>query len=382
MEPIRVLHVIGTMNRGGAETLLMEIYRHIDRTKIQFEFLVISYDDGCGVFDEEIEVLGGKLNYFRTRFYKNPFKYYRELNEFFKNNNYYAAVHGHLYKMSGFAIRAAKKNGIPVAIAHSHIAFPHTSFLRKFSDLMGLSQIRRYTDFYFGCSEEALILLAGKKQTRQPQYILNNAIDCPKFKFDEDKRQKIRTELGITDNTLLIGCVARFTYQKNHELLIKIFDGVNKINKDCMLVMAGTGGRVRLIEDMIKERHLESKAILLGIREDIPDIMSACDVFLLPSRYEGLGIVYIEAQANGLPCVMTRDLVPAEADVGAGLVTRVGLDESPEVWAKAVIAAWEKGRLSPDIAQKAVVDAGYDINKVAEWLQEFYLTQHRIAEKT
>ena len=98
MEPIRVLHVIGTMNRGGAETLLMEIYRHIDRTKIQFEFLVISYDDGCGVFDEEIEVLGGKLNYFRTRFYKNPFKYYRELNEFFKNNNYYAAVHGHLYK--------------------------------------------------------------------------------------------------------------------------------------------------------------------------------------------------------------------------------------------------------------------------------------------
>jgi glycosyltransferase involved in cell wall biosynthesis len=247
---------------------------------------------------------------------------------------------------------------------------------------MGLSQIRRYTDFYFGCSEEALILLAGKKQTRQPQYILNNAIDCPKFKFDEDKRQKIRTELGITDNTLLIGCVARFTYQKNHELLIKIFDGVNKINKDCMLVMAGTGGRVRLIEDMIKERHLESKAILLGIREDIPDIMSACDVFLLPSRYEGLGIVYIEAQANGLPCVMTRDLVPAEADVGAGLVTRVGLDESPEVWAKAVIAAWEKGRLSPDIAQKAVVDAGYDINKVAEWLQEFYLTQHRIAEKT
>lgn len=363
------------MNRGGAETLLMELYRNIDRTKVQFDFLVYNYSNQPGAYDEEIHSLGGKIYNAKKRLYKEPFSYYKELKSFFSAHPEYKIVHFHQNLISGFPLSIAKKTSNPLTIAHSHSAFGTAHDLyHKLINFIGKKLINKFADFYFGCSNDALFKICGQYSNDINKYVLNNAIDRDKFRYNHEMRCEWRSVLGATDNTLILGNVARFSGEKNHKHLIKTFCEVENLHNDSLLVLVGDGPLRSQTEEFAKELGIWDKVRFLGVRSDVQDIVNSFDVFVLPSLHEGLGIVLIEAQANGLPCVISSDVIPAEADVGAGLVTRVSLDETPNKWAKACLNAG--ARKDSEEVKSAIINSGYDIDIVANWLQDFYITHY------
>lgn len=369
--PIRILHIIGTMNRGGAETLLLELYRNIDRTKVQFDFLVYNYTDVPGELDEEILSLGGKIYNAKSRFYKNPIGFCLELKAFFKKHKEYKIIHSHQFMTSGYIVFIAKKIAKRVTIAHSHAIKSCANFLRAISNFIGKLLVKGYSDYIFGCSRDAVKTLCGKLPDNESRMVLSNAINVDKFAFSSEKREFWRQKLEIDDSATVIGYVARFLPVKNHDFVVKTFAEFIKVKPDSILVLVGDGPLRTETEELAKQLGVYDKVKLLGVRPDVQDIVNAFDVFVMPSRYEGLGIVLIEAQANGLPCVISADVIPAEADTGAGLVTRVSLDESPEKWAEACLNAGP--RKDSEEVKPAIINSGYDINSVANWLQNFYI---------
>lgn len=370
---IRVLHLVGAMNRGGAETLLMEIYRNIDRDKVQFDFLTYNYSGAPGAYDAEIESLGGKIYVQEVPFYRGPISYITETKKLFDLHPEYRVVHAHQYAMSGYLLAAAKASSANrVTIAHSHIAHPRTDAVRRVADGVGKLLLRNNSDFFFGCSEDALVSLCGKRADEMTRFLVKNAIVPTKFSYSNEYRTKWRCALGADDETIVVGNVARFTNQKNHEHIIRTFAEIETVSTNTTLVLVGVGGKEQEIKAMAETVGIGGKVHFLGSRPDVNEIINAFDVFLMPSRYEGLGIVLIEAQANGLPCVISADVIPDEADVGAGLVTRVSLSEGPRIWASACLDAVGR-RIGNIEAQRAVRFAGYDIKKVAAWLQNFYI---------
>ena len=370
-EPIRILHVVGTMNRGGTETLLMELYRHIDRTMIQFDFFVYNYSDKPGDYDAEILELGGKIFIAKKRFYKNPFAFYKELKFFLNEHKEYQIIHSHQFTTSGYILSAAKSSGKLITIAHSHAAKGRQDIVRKIADFIGCILIQKNADFVFGCSESAVKILNGSYSDGVHSFVLKNAVDADKFDFCSTKRENFRKEIGANDKTLVLGYVARFLPIKNHEFLIRVFAEIIKKKENSILVLAGDGSLRPQTEELAKELGVYEKVRFLGVRPDVQDIVNAFDVFVMPSKFEGLGIVLIEAQANGLPCVISADVIPTEADTGAGLVTRVPLDASPTVWADACLNAGE--RKSSEEVRPSIVSSGYDINAVSAWLQDYYI---------
>lgn len=372
MEPIRILHISGAMNRGGQETLIMELYRHIDRSKVQFDFLLYNYSGKPGAFDDEIVSLGGKIFNAKRRFYRNPIAFCAELKTFFREHPEYTIVHAHQYAVSGYMLKAAKEESGATTIAHSHIAFVQTDLLRSMADCVGKRLLSTNADYCFGCSDDALVELMGVHSDEKRFLVMKNAIEPSKFQFEQASRSKWRERFGAAADTLVVGNVARFTRQKNHEQILAAFSELQRKQANSMLVLVGVGQLEDQTRALAKELGIDLKIHFMGSRDDVNEIINAFDVFLMPSRYEGLGIVLIEAQANGLPCVISADVIPEEADVRAGLVTRVGLDKPASVWADAVMSVAGK-RLQPELAQEAVKKAGYDINEVAAELQEFYL---------
>lgn len=372
MSVIRILHIVGAMNRGGTETLLMELYRHIDRSKIQFDFLVYNYTGKPAAYDEEIISMGGKIYEAKRKFYKGPIRYIKELKQFFHAHPEYKIVHAHQYATSGYMLAVAKKINNCITVAHSHIAFPVTDVLRRFADSIGKKLLSKYADYIFGCSDDAIVALTGKHADNKTRFVMKNAIDSDKFSFSPKQREKWRQEFGCDQDTLVVGNIARFTYQKNHEFLVEIFSRIVDKFPNSKLILVGVGGKEEIIRQQVSMLGLNEKVIFMGSRPDVEDIENAFDVFLMPSRFEGLGIVLIEAQANGLHCVISSDVIPQEADVNAGLVTRVKLSDTPEEWAESCLNV--RKRLAPIDAQVAVRDAGYDIKEVTKWLQDFYIS--------
>lgn len=370
MEQIRILHIVGAMNRGGTETLLMELYRHIDRSKIQFDFLVYNYSGKPAAYDEEIISMGGKIYEAKRKFYKGPIRYIKELKQFFHAHPEYKIVHAHQYATSGYMLAVAKKINNCITVAHSHIAFPVTDVLRKFADSIGKKLLSKYADYIFGCSDDAIVALTGKHADNKTRFVMKNAIDSDKFSFSPKQREKWRQEFGCDQDTLVVGNIARFTYQKNHEFLVEIFSRIVDKFPNSKLILVGVGGKEEIIRQQVSMLGLNEKVIFMGSRPDVEDIENAFDVFLMPSRYEGLGIVLIEAQANGLPCVISSDVIPDEADVNAGLVSRMSLDKDASVWANACLSCGK--RIDNNFAKEAIFKSGYDINAVVSWLVKFY----------
>ena len=373
MEPIRILHISGAMNRGGQETLIMELYRHINRSRVQFDFLLYNYSGKPGAFDDEIVALGGKIFNAKQRFYRNPIAFYAELKTFFREHPEYRIVHAHQFATSGYMLAAAKEETGATTVAHSHVAFVKTGMLRGIADSVGKRLLSSNADYCFGCSDDALAELMGVHSDGKRFLVMKNAIEPSKFQFEQASRLKWRERFGAAADTLVVGNVARFTRPKNHEQILVAFSVVQRKYANSMLVLVGVGPLEDQIKALAKELGIDSKIRFMGSRDDVNEIVNAFDVFLMPSRYEGLGIVLIEAQANGLPCVISADVIPEEADVRAGLVTRIGLDKPASVWADAVMSVAGK-RLQPELAQEAVKKAGYDVNEVAAELQEFYLS--------
>lgn len=370
-KPIRILHVVGTMNRGGAETLIMELYRHIDRTKVQFDFLVYNYTDNAGEFDDEILSLGGKIYTAKKRLYKNPIAFYRELHSFFKSHSEYKIVHSHQFTTSGFIVSAAKSASNYITISHSHAIKCKTKFLRTICAVIGKYFVKKNSDYIFGCSQEAIKALIDTNPDNRTSFVLNNAIDFEKFNFSATARYDWRAKLNISYNDFTVGYVARFLPVKNHVFLIKIFTEILKQKPNSVLILVGDGPLRSECEKLTIQLGINDKVKFLGVRSDVNNIINVFDCFVMPSISEGLGIALVEAQANGLPCVMSKDVIPAEADIGAGLVTCVSLDESPQKWATECLNVGQ--RKASEEVKKAIIKSGYDINAVSSWLQDFYI---------
>ena len=359
---IRILHVIGAMDRGGAESMIMNFYREIDKSNFQFDFLVHETRE-CD-FDQEIRQLGGKIySVPRYKIY-NYVTYKKHVCDFFEKHHDYDIVHGHICSCINIYLSVAKRYGIKT-IAHSHASNFGVSLDTLFTKAVSL-RTRYLADFFFGGSRQAGIDRYGKKIVNSNKFeVLNNGIKTELYLFDDDKRQKLRKELGIEDK-LVIGHVGRFTYAKNHEFVFKVFKEIYRINKNSVLLLFGRGELEKQVREQVRQEGLEKQVYFMGVVENIYDYLNAIDVFLFPSRFEGLGIALVEAQASGLPCVISN-VIPQEA-VLLKRVKKMDLAKAPEKWAEVCVKTIDNSdrRKGNTLVAEKGFDIGLETLKIAE----------------
>lgn len=362
-EKIRILHcVIGSMNVGGIETMLMELYRHIDRTRFQFDFVVHDYKKNT--YEDEINALGGVL--YRVPFYsKNPIEHKREFRKLLKEHTEYQMIHIHTtYAIMYTDAKIAKQLGRTV-IVHSHnsrATKAHTLYHSLFMEKMA-----RTADYRLSCSYIAGEWMYGKKYSYD---IWKNAIEVEKFKFDSEIRKRMREEIGIEDDTLLLGNVARLSYQKNQALLLNIYAEYRKINPNSRLLLVGDGEDRGCLENRVKELKLTDYVIFTGNVNNVSDYLMAMDMFCLTSRWEGFGVAMVEAVTAGVVVV-----APTLVDGLVKQLKHVGIVEQ-----YADIQSWiakiaEMKPLSESERQECydeILKQGYDITSQVKTAEQFY----------
>lgn len=365
-KPIKVAHVIGMAINGGTEALWMNYYRNIDRTKIQFDFLVES--ESKIIDKEEIEKLGGHVIIIPS--YKNPFKYIKTLTKIFKDNKY-DIVHSNMNALSVFTLKAAKKAGIKVRIAHSHSSSNKKEWKKNIIKNLLRPFSKKYATDYFACSEHAGRWLFGDKTYDQGKVkIIKNAIDIEKFKFNEENRKSIRNEFDILEDEILIGNVGRMMPQKNQSFLLKVFAKYHQKNPKSKLMIINDGPLFEELQARVTDLKITDSVIFVGPKADLYRYYSAFDIFTLPSLYEGLGIVLVEAQANGLNCIASTN-VPREAD-GTGYVNFVELQE--QKWINA-LSNINISRNSWIDCEHKLIKSQYSIKDTVKDLELFYLNK-------
>lgn len=365
-EPIRILQVVTIMNRNGLENRLMDIYRNIDRTKVQFDFM--ANRDYDGQFDDEIRSLGGKVYHMYQITPKNFVKYLKQLNHFFSEHKEYQIVHAHLNTLSTWPLWAAKRAGVPVRIAHSRNASMDVNIKMLYKAFSRLF-INRVTTDRFGCSRSAGAWLFGKDRLDDGTFhVIPNSIQLDKFHFTQEKRDAMRRELGIKDGEIAIVDVARFAKQKNHPYLLKVFAEIHKQRPNAKLYLVGAGDLEDEIRRDIAEKGLTDCIVFVGSRSDIYDVLQAMDVFLFPSFYEGFGTVIVEAQCSHLPLIAS-DTIPHETKL-TDSVEFMSIKADPKEWAdRAIYLAENTERFDNCHEIKA---KGYDIHDTYSWMQDFY----------
>lgn len=365
-KPIRVLQVFARMDRGGAETMIMNVYRHIDRSKVQFDFMVHT-EDHCA-YDDEIEKLGGHIYRIPRYTGKNHFQYKKKWKFFLNEHPEYHIIHGHMRSTAAIYLKIANQFGL-TTIAHSHSTSSGKGIRAVIKNMMQLP-IRYEADYLFACSQKAGEWLFGKETTKKENfYVIKNGIDVEKYKFNPIIRQRMRNKFGIEDNQFLIGHVGSFSYPKNHEFLIDIFNEVHKENPDSVLLLVGDGELREKVKKKVKEFGLMDSVIFTGVRDDVPDLMQAMDIFVFPSRFEGLGIVLIEAQAAGLKCFVSEDVVPNDVKI-SNLVHFIELNQAEKFWASNIL---DKNKILNRIEYNyCIYEAKYDVKRNTKDLEKFY----------
>lgn len=365
---IRVLHVIGAMDRGGAETLIMNLYRAINRSCVQFDFLV--HEDRECDYDAEIRELGGHI-YRLPRFTgANFFSYRKKCREHFEKHTEHVVVHGHIGSSASIYLSEAKRAG-RYAIAHSHAQNFETGLPALGFRLVSFPT-RFIADCFLGCSREAGIDRFGKKVVEGKNFtVLRNGIDTSSYAFDDSIREKMRHELGIGLEAPVFGHVGRLIEVKNHAFLLDVFLLVKHDLPDAVLLLAGRGELEPVLRENVINKGLEDSVLFLGVRNDVPDVMQAMDVFVFPSRKEGLPVAAIEAQASGLPTLLSCG-VP-ELAIASSFARRIALEDGVEKWAKGCLEAYRESQaFSRSDAVREVVDHGFDIDSAARWLEQLY----------
>ena len=356
---IRVLQVVTKMGYGGLEAMIMNYYRHIDRNKIQFDFLVHRPEEAD--YHEEIRSLGGKI-FNIQRLVPWSLSYKKELKQFFLSHPEYQIIHVHQDCMSSVILKIAKECGVPYRIAHAHsssqdknLKYPIKMHYKKY--------INKYATKLFACGNDAGNFIFGSA----PYDIMTNAIDTSEYTFNSRKRTEVRALLGVGDEEVLIGHVGKFRVQKNQSFLVDVFSEIDK-KQETKLLMIGTGDQFSAVQDKVEKLRLSDKVIMTGVRADIADLLQAMDVFVFPSTYEGLPMVLIEAQASGLPCLVS-DKVPIECKK-TDLVYQFPLDSSARSWAD---KALELSTIKREDKSAEIKQSGYDITENAVRLQRYYM---------
>lgn len=363
---IRILHSVSNMDRGGIETMLMNYYRHIDRTKVQFDFLCNKKKPG--VYEAEIESMGGKV--FRTPGLSPLmfFKYQAYMKKLFRENPEYRIVEAHNGAFGLFALIAARKARIPVRIFHAHGAsitkdwkLPLKILCKK---LLPFNMNQRFT-----CGIAAAGCYFGEKTVQAQEYVLiNNAIEIDRFLFDAEARERVREENGLTDK-FVIGHVGRFMAQKNHRYLLEIFAALKGREPNAHLVLLGDGELKGAMEAKAAQMNIENSISFMGNVANANEWYQAFDVMVLPSIWEGLPLVGVEAQAADLPCVFSDSITKEIGILEKALF--VGLNEEIEAWVNAI----QNARKSPSRrnVRDVIAEGGYDISTEAAKLQERYM---------
>lgn len=360
MKKIKIGCYIGKYLGGGVEACMMNYFKYID--KKQFDFYFICDEDSTKIPYDEIKKLGGHVVLVPP--YQKLFKFLKEFKKLCLKEKF-DIVHSNVNLLSVFPLYAAKKAKIKVRIAHSHSTSNKKEWKKNIfkNILKPFSKI--FATDYFACSE-----LAGRYQFGNKTFdkglvtIINNAIEVDKFKFNEKVRKKIRKEFDINDSTLVVGHIGRFVDQKNHTFLIDIFNEVQKEKEDSILLLAGEGPLQDMIKEKVKSLELEDKVLFLGQRSDAKDLYQGMDVFVLPSLYEGLGMVAIEAQVSGLPCVVSTE-VPLEVEVSNNVIF-LKFDD-----------VWKNDIINVDLLRKSFDIIDYKIEICVNKLESFYLKKYK-----
>lgn len=362
-EPIRILHVVGRMDRGGTEALVMSLLRELDRDFMIFD-IVEQTEDICD-YDEEILGLGSKIFRCPTLHLTNIKEYRQWWKKFLKEHPEYYIIHGHSRGSAPVYLSVAKKLGRRT-IAHCH----------NNSNGKGLKGIIRYIwqyplhfipEFCFACSKDSGYSQFGKKRKFK---VILNGIQTEKYLWNPETRKKLRKELELEKN-FVVGNVARFEPQKNHEFLIDIFKEIKELEPSAKLMLVGQGTKEKNIKEKIHRLNLDKDVIFMGLRSDVNDLMQAMDVFLLPSFFEGLGIVNIEAQAASLPCFVSDKVVPKEIEL-TDLVHYIPLQKEPRYWAAQIVQYKNSENIRRNTLEE-IKKSGFDIKSTRDYLINFYL---------
>lgn len=352
----RLLCLLSSMNVGGAETFLMKIYRSIDHLKYQMDFC-INIKGEC-FYEKEIIALGGKI-------YRIPPKsqslsqFKKRLTEIVKNGQYKYVLRITSSAMGFMDLKIAKKAGAEICSARSSNSNDGNALKSKIAHFLGKIFYRRYVDVKIAPSDLAAKYTFGKKAYRHGEvHILHNALDLDVYKFDEQKRKNIRDEFSIGDHVKVIGHIGRFSEQKNHSFLLDVFDQIQHKNPNSILMLVGKGELEKQIKTKITALKLDNSVIFTGVRSDVSALLSAMDVFVFPSLYEGMPNTVIEAQATGLPCVIS-DTITKEADI-TGRVKYISLKNSIEDWAKEALI---RTNTRIDVKNK-FIENHYDVGSV------------------
>ena len=367
--PLHVLQVIGAMNFGGAESMIMNIYRKIDRSTVQFDFLVHT-EDNCS-FDKEIVDLGGNIYRIRRFNGLNAKSYFDECMRFFDIHPEIKIVHGHIGSCASLYLNAAKKHGC-FTIAHSHSVGEYRSIKDYIYSFFSFPT-RYISDYLLGCSTEAGIARFGEKVVREKKKYCNypNAIDLDKYQFNKTVRDQLRSEFGIKPDERLIGAIGRIVDAKNPEFIFELFKQLVHIpNIKCIWV--GYGTLEEVYQKKNRDAGLSDQIIMTGKRSDVPNILQALDCFILPSKYEGLPVSAIEAQAAGLPCILS-ETITREAEV-SNLVSWLSINTGTSAWVETIVSETDKSINTRKSPSETIKEKGYDINTSVKWLEDFYVS--------
>lgn len=367
MEPIRVLHEDAVMEAGGIETFIMNVYRHIDRSKVQFDFMV--HRPYEAFHDKEILELGGKI-YRTPEFNPAPHKYkaFKEgVMQVYREHPEYKVLHAHA-DLKGWPLKFAAECGVPTRIAHSHSS-KTTLNLKYFFFRYEHLWIKKYCTDMFMCSTPAGNWTYGKKAVAENRVkFIKNGVETSRFQFDESARADVRAELGLGDK-IVFGHIGRLSQAKNHKFLLDVFNEIHKKNKNTVLLVVGDGELAESCKAYASQLEHGDSVKFLGVRRDVPRILQAMDLFIFPSLWEGLPLTVVEAQTSGLPVLMS-DVITPEVIITKGLKT-CPLKDGAEKWADTALDMVANHKRHD--CRQEVIDAGFDIQSTADYLQEFYI---------
>lgn len=366
MKKIKVLQVVGSLRVGGTETVALNYYKYIDRKKFEFDYLV--YGNEQGPLEEEVYKLNGKvLRVCSPK--KNLLKFLKDINKILKNNESYDVVHSHPLFNSGWIMKKAYKAKIPIRISHAHSARynVNNNMIKKLYIYLMKRYMNRYSTNILACSKDAGNYLFGKENFKHRGEVIKNGICVKEYIFNEKVREEIRKDLELKDE-LIIGHIGRLCDVKNQQFIIELLDKLVKIREDIGLVLVGDGENKEKLLKRVKDLGLERNVKFLGTRNDVNRILQGMDILVFPSKYEGLGIVVVEAQCTGVKCIIS-DAIPRDVDI-TNLVSRLPIDQGMDKWIREVVEFNQKN-LRRDRSNE-IIENGYEIDIIVKEISRIY----------
>ena len=360
--PIRVLQILGQVNNGGVEAVVMNYYRHIDKSKVQFDFVM--HRGSNQQYIAEIQSLGAKV-YQISPYNKNIIAFTYDIYKIIKEGHY-NIVHSNMNALSVFPLFAAWLAGAKVRILHNHTTDTNAEGLRTLIKRILRPFAKVFANQYWACSKLAAEWMYGKQALNAGKVtIINNAIDLCKFAFNQEKRNVLREELRL-EGKFVVGHVGRFMKQKNHDFLIDVFAEIARLRADSVLILIGEGPLLTDVKEKVRQFKLEQQVKFLGVRNDVADLYNVMDVFVLPSLYEGLPVVGVEVQANGLPFICSKNITN-EVIINKN-VKSISLNEPIDKWTSEIISVLSNDRRS---VREKLMDK-FDINTASRRLESYY----------